>query len=133
MLLKIKLYWPECDLTGKLVDFAGDDLFFLECSLKEAEEHIFKFLSDDEIKESLRHFNPVPNTMFLEDGIDTSNVYFLISRDPEKILPIWWSFPYSNHWGGDSPFIEIKEIYIKDLSELDDFKIEAVGDNITNN
>lgn len=131
--MKIKLYWPKCDLHDNKVDFAGDDAFFLECSIEEAKEQIFSYLTDVEIKESISLYNPIPDTMFLEYGIDTSKSCFLITKDLKKILPMKWSFPYSPQWNGDSPFEDIKEIELKYITEIKDIIIESIDDNISYN
>lgn len=122
--MKIKLQWPNCDFDFRDIEFNGNDALFLECSLDEAKEQLFNRLTEDQIDQCLRDYNPQPNPGQLEFGIETDKVCFLITKDLRLLLPEPWYFPYSGQWNGYNPFQKIKEIEIKDISELSDLTIE---------
>lgn len=125
--MKIKLYWPNCNLNFSDVNFNGNDAFFLECSLEEAKEQLFDRLTEYQIHHCLRDYDSCPNPGQLEFGIETDKVCFLITKDQNVLLPEPWYFPYSGQWNEYNPFQKIKEIEIKNVSELPDLIVEEMG------
>lgn len=59
--MKIKLYWPNCDLAINGIEFNGEDAIFLECSIDEAKEYLFEQLTEDQVNQCLRDYDPHPN------------------------------------------------------------------------
>jgi hypothetical protein len=123
--VKIKLYWPNCYLAIKGVNFNGEDAIFLECSVDEAKEYLFDRLSEDQVQLCLRDYDYHPNSMQLKYGIETNKICFLITRDQKVILPVSWYFPYAGQWNAYNPFLRINEIEIKDLGELSEVTLEV--------
>lgn len=123
--MQIKLYWPNCNLCFKDIEFNGNDALFLECSLEEAKEQLFNHLTDDQIDQCLRDHNPNPNSGQLKFGIETDKICFLITKDQKSLLPEPWYFPYAGQWNGYNPFRKIKEIEINDIGELSDLIVEV--------
>jgi len=123
--VKIKLYWPNCDLNLRGAVFNGNDAIFLECSLEEAKEQLFNRLTEDQVNQCLRDYDPHPNPRQLEFGIETDKICFLITKDQEVLLPEPWYFPYAGQWNAYNPFQKIKEIEIYDIGELSDLIVEV--------
>ena len=122
--MKIKLYWPNCNLVVKDVEFNGEDAIFLECSIDEAKDHLFYRLTEDQVNQCLRDYDPNPNPGQLEYGVETNKICFLITRNQRALLPEPWYFPYAGQWNAFNPFRKIKEIEINDISELSDIILE---------
>lgn len=122
--MKIKLYWPNCYLATKGVDFNGADAIFLECSIDEAKEYILDRLSEEQVKICLREYDPHPNLGQLKYGIETNKICFLITRNQRILLPVSWRYPYAGQWNAYNPFLRINEIEIKDISELSEVILE---------
>ncbi len=129
--MKIKLYWPKCNLCFKDIEFNGNDALFLECSLEEAKEQLFHYLTDGQIDQCLRGYNPISNPGQFEFGIETDKVCFLITKDQKLLLPEPWYFPYTGQWNAYNPFRKIKETEIKEIGELSDLVIEVVECDIS--
>jgi hypothetical protein len=129
--VKIKLYWPKCNLCFKDIEFNGNDALFLECSLEEAKEQLFHYLTDGQIDQCLRGYNPISNPGQFEFGIETDKVCFLITKDQKLLLPEPWYFPYTGQWNAYNPFRKIKETEIKEIGELSDLVIEVVECDIS--
>lgn len=123
--MKIKLYWPNCNLAINGANFDGEDAIFLECSIDEAEEYLFNRLSEDQVKQCLRDYDTHPNSEELKYGIETNKICFLITRNQKVILPEPWYFPYAGQWNAYNPFLRIKEIEINDISELSEVILEV--------
>lgn len=123
--MKIKHYWPNCDLAIKGVVFNGEDALFLECSLEEAKEQLFDCLTEEQIDHCLRDYDPYSNPGQLEYGIETDKICFLITKDQEVLLPEPWYFPHAGQWNAYNPFQKIREIEINDIGELSDVIVEV--------
>ncbi len=128
--MKIKLFWPNCNLHHNDVAFNGCDALFLECSLEEAKKHLFNRLTEKQISQCIRDYDPNPNLESLEFGIETDKICFLITKDQRSLLPEPWYFPYAGQWNAYNPFQKIKEIEIKDISETMGLVVEL--DSIPN-
>ena len=130
--MKIKLYWPNCDLHFKNTEFRGNDAFFIECNLEEAKEQKFSRLAEDQISQCVRDYDPIPQPGFLKLGIETNKMCFLVTKDQKSLLPEPWYFPYAGQWNDDNPFREIKAIEIKNVDELANMVFELDEDDIGN-
>jgi len=128
LVLKIKLYWPNCDLYYKDIEFNGNDAFFLECTLEEAKEQLFNRLNEKQINQCMSTYDPEPNPKSLEFGVETNKICFLITQDQTLILPEPWIFPYAGQWNAYNPFQKIKEIEIEDIGQLTDLKVDLIED-----
>ena len=128
--MKIKLIWPQYKFVSDEMKL-NDDALFLECSLEETKKQIFEFLTDEQIKEILRSYRPIQNQEHLEFGIETDKICFLVSKDLTVFLPRPWFFPYSGQWNAYNPFRKIKEIEIKDISEIGSLVLEIETDDIS--
>ena len=129
--MKIKVYWPNCKYYYKDMDFNRNDALFLECSLEEAKEQLFSRLTEDQIDQCINNYDPIPQPAFLESGIETNNICFLITKDQKSLLPEPWYFPYGGQWNANNPFRKIKEIEIKNLDELTASIIKLEEDDIS--
>lgn len=123
--MKIKLYWPNCELDISGGGFNGNDALFLECSFEEAKEYLFDQLTEDQVNQCLRDYDSHPNPGQLEYGIETNKICFLITQSRKVFFPEPWYFPYSGQWNAYNPFLRIKEIEIKDLNELSEVILEV--------
>lgn len=130
--MKIKLYWPNCNFGSRGMEFNGNDTLFLECSLEEAKVQLFDHLTEEQIDQCLRDYNPHPNPEQLEFGFETDKLCFLITKDQKVLLPEPWYFPYAGQWNAYNPFRKIKEIEIKDISELSDVIVEVEESDFEN-
>lgn len=122
--MKIKLYWPNCNLSFKGISFDSNDAFFLECSLDEAKEQLFKRLTDEQINQCHRDYEPILNEEHLVFGNESNKICFLITKDQKTLLPQPWYYPYAGQWNAYSPFVEIKEIEIKRIEHLTDIVVD---------
>ena len=123
------MYWPNCILDCKDAKFNGEDALFLECNPEEVKEQLFDLLTENQIELCLRKYNPCPDPMQLEFGIETNKICFLITKNRKVILPCSWYFPYSGQWNAYNPFRKIKEIEIKDINELSDIIVKVEVNN----
>jgi len=115
--MKIKVYWPKCGSAFYKYREDKIDAFWVECTVQEAEKNVFPFLTEKQVKESLKYWRPQteehPHLPFTY-----KNLYFLISQDLKTIIPFEAHFPYAGQWNGYCPFREIGEREINDLSEI---------------
>ena len=95
--MKIKLYWPNCTLNFRGVEFNGHDAIFLECSLEEAKEQLFDRLTEEQIDKCLRDYDPHSNHGQLKFGIETDKSCFLVTKDKNVLLPEPWYFPSQDY------------------------------------
>lgn len=114
----IRMYWPNCTLNNKGIDFDGKDALFLECSLDEARKQLFGRLTPQQIGQCLNDYMPKTDDGANESEIRSDMICFLITMDQNTLLPEPWWFPYAGQWNGYSPFREIIEVKIKDIGEL---------------
>jgi hypothetical protein len=112
----IKLYWPECDFINN--QWVGDriDSYWVECTLEEAVENVFPYLLPEQIEASKNIWEPREKSKDI--GIDTDRLCYLVSKDLRSIMPMPWFYPYSGMWNAYCPFVEIKNIEIKELSQI---------------
>ena len=127
--MKIKMYWPNCNLNFKGAEFNGKDALFLECSLAEAKKQLFYRLTSNQIEECMRDYNLKRSKAEIESGIESNKVCFLITMDQETLLPEPWWFPFAGQWNGYSPFRKIRNIEIEVLEELSNSIIQIEDDN----
>ena len=122
--MKIKLYWPECDLVYKGNYFKGVDAFWVECSPKDVEQEVFPYLSQAQIEESKKYWEQAKEDRPNKD-YDTERFCFLVSRDQKSIVPFPWYYPYSGLWNAYCPFKKISEIKVNEFSEIWD-KVQSI-------
>lgn len=112
--MKIKFYWPQCDLINGGWVKECIDSYWVECSYEEAENYVFPYLIPKQIKTSIMLWKQAKGVGYR--GSD--RLCFLVSKDAQSILPMAWFYPFSGHWNGYSPFVDIKTIEITKLEEL---------------
>lgn len=121
--MKIQLYWPKCEFQNGKWGQKGVDSYWIECTLQESEEKVFKYLSSEQIEESKSNWDPREN--YSKDiGIETDRLCYLVTKDLKSIMPSQWYYPYAGQWNAYCPFERIKEIEIQDLSEVSNISIE---------
>lgn len=114
--LRIKLYWPKCKLGNKEWASDGIDAFWVECTLEEAEEKVFPYLSPRQLVESRRNWERVEMDR-KSSHIEKNRFCYLVSKDLNSIISFPWYYPYSGQWNAYGPFREIYETEITELEE----------------
>ena len=124
--MKIKLLWPQCRFLNKQWTNEALDSYWVQCTIDEAKNKVFIYLSASQIEESMKNWEPKENN---EEAIknDSDCLHFLISKDLKSIESFPWYYPYSGQWNAYCPFEEIEEVEISDLKE-----IIALGDVVIN-
>lgn len=113
----IKLYWPDCNFfNGEWVSDVIDS-YWVECTYEEAEKNVFPYLSPEQIENSKKNWEPRESNN-KDIGIETDRLCYLVSKDLKSIVSLSWYYPYSGQWNAYCPFIEIKELDIKELKDL---------------
>ena len=106
----IRFIWKDCDICS-------EDAYWLEASEQEAKRHIFPLLDDDDIAQSIK-FSENAEHLAEMMGNPEHTFCFLISQDTTFIRPFQVHYPVHQLWNAYSPFEEIDEIEIVDLSEI---------------
>ncbi|MGE5676467.1 MAG: hypothetical protein ACM3ZR_00240 [Pseudomonadota bacterium] len=116
-MVKVRLYWPECNYQNEQWSGRKIDSFWVECTYEEAQSCIFPRLNEGQIRKSRMYWDPRSKKadMNLED---TDMLCYLVSKNLESITPLPWYYPYSGEWNAYCPFEEIDEVEITDLKEL---------------
>ena len=114
----IKLIWPDCEFHNGSRGNKPIDSFWVECTKEEAQDNIFPFISEAQIKKAIQ--------IESENIIKKEQIYFLISKDLKSIEPFAWYYPYSGLWNGYCPFKEINEVIIESLEEIRGCKCKVV-------
>ncbi len=111
----VRFVWRDCDLCS-------GDAFWVEASKNEAEISIFPLLSDAVISESEKQSN---NSGGIVETLGNPNLTYcyLISKDLKFIRPFPDHYPIHQLWNAYSPFEEISEVHIKEISELDEISL----------
>lgn len=115
--MKIILYWPDCNLLDGQWVKDGIDSYWVECTYEEAKKSVFPYLSPDQIGNSKKYWDQ-RGSKNNDTNIDIGRLCYLVSKDLKSIVPFPWYYPYSGQWNGYCPFIEIKELNIKELRNL---------------
>ncbi|TCX53588.1 hypothetical protein [Dehalobacter sp. 14DCB1] len=115
--MKIKLMWPKCRFLNKQWTNEEMDSYWVECTIDEAKNKVFSYLSTSQIDESMKNREPKENDD-VPIKIDSDHLYFLISKDLQSIESFPWYYPYSGQWNAYCPFVEIEEVDISDLKEI---------------
>lgn len=130
ILLKIKLFWPQCKFINSDWVDEGIDSYWIQCTYEEAQKYVFPYLLPDQIEESKRKWK-LRKKGSSEEQIETDFIYYLVSKDLLSIISLPWYYPYSSQWNAYCPFEEIKEIEINDLKALSSVLIEdIVGEDV---
>lgn len=111
----IKLIWPECEFQNGSWGSKPIDSYWVECTIPEAEDKVFPFINETQIKKVYQ----------IENDNITKNelMYFLVSKNLKSIQPFAWYYPYSGMWNGYCPFKEINELSIVSLEEIKNYSI----------
>lgn len=122
--MKIKLYWPKCNIHNEKRVSHEMDSYWVECTFEEAQNRVFPYLSLDQIEQSKINWKPKEKGS-TDIGIDTDRLCYLVTKDLVSIISFPWYYPYSGQWNGYCPFKEIKEVKIEDLKDVTSIIIEV--------
>ncbi len=115
--MKIKLLWPQCRFLNKQWTKEAMDSYWIQCTIDEAKNKVFIYLSASQIEESMKNWEPKENDVESIKN-DSDCLHFLISKDLKSIESFPWYYPYSGQWNAYCPFEEIEEVEISDLKEI---------------
>lgn len=89
---------------------------WLECTTDEAEKKIYPLIDEQNIELSKK---------YLEENIEMKGILddymvecFLVSLDLSEIIPFPAIYPYHPMWNAYSPFREMNEVNISNISEI---------------
>ena len=114
----IKLIWPDCKFRNGSWNNKPVDSYWVECTKEEAQDNIFPFMSEAQIKKSCQIEG--------DNLTKKDQMYFLVSKDLKSIEPFAWYYPHSGMWNGYCPFRKIDEVIIESLGELKNCKHKVV-------
>lgn len=114
--MKIKLIWAKCRFHNKQWTDNEMDSYWVQCTIDEARNRVFSYLSEGQIEESMKNWEPKENDDLMKN--ESEHLYYLVSRDLQSIESFPWYYPFSGQWNAYCPFDEIEEINISDLKEI---------------